>query len=161
MYKRQAEGRIRKLRGMSARTEQKLLDGLRTMRARPPKRIRMGEAADLVARVTRTLAAAAGVRRLVPAGSFRRRRETVADLDILVETDQPKAVIERLHAAPWVERVGGHGGRTGGSTRTTVQLMRGPQLDRDEGQAQEVVDLFLGGEGAPVAAVEAREAVLG
>ena len=89
----------------------------------------MGEAADLVARVTRTLAAAAGVRRLVPAGSFRRRRETVADLDILVETDQPKAVIERLHAAPWVERVGGHGGRTGGSTRTTVQLMRGPQLD--------------------------------
>ena len=124
-----AEGRIRKLRGMSARTEQKLLDGLRTMRARPPKRIRMGEAADLVTRVTRTLAAAAGVRRVVPAGSFRRRRETVADLDILVETDQPKAVIERLHAAPWVERVGGHGGRTGGSTRTTVQLMRGPQLD--------------------------------
>ncbi len=122
-------GRLRKLKGMTARTEAKLLDGVRTMRARPVRRMRMGEAGDLVERMTRTLSAVPGVRSITPAGSFRRRREAVADIDMLVETDQPNAVIERLHEAPWVERVGGHGGRTGGSTRTTVQLLRGPQLD--------------------------------
>ncbi|MDP8905051.1 MAG: PHP domain-containing protein, partial [Chloroflexota bacterium] len=63
------------------------------------------------------------------AGSYRRRRQTVADIDVLVETDRPAEVIEHLHRSPWVERVGGHGGRSGGATRTTVQLMRGPQLD--------------------------------
>jgi len=124
-----ADGRLRELRGMTARTEQKLLDGIRTMRARPVRRMRLGEAGDLVERVGRTLGTASGVRSVTPAGSYRRRRETVADLDILVETDQPREVIARLHDAPWVERVGGHGGRTGGATRTTVQLMRGPQLD--------------------------------
>jgi DNA polymerase (family X) len=124
-----SEGRLRELRGMTARTEQKLLDGIRTMRARPSRRMRLGETGDHVERVVTALSAAPGVRSVTPAGSYRRRRETVADLDILVETDQPRAVIAQLHDAPWVERVGGHGGRAGGSTRTTVQLMRGPQLD--------------------------------
>jgi DNA polymerase (family X) len=122
-------GRLRELRGMTARTEQKLLDGVRTMRARPARRMRLGAATDIVERVTRTLRGTPGVRSVTAAGSFRRRRETIADIDLLVETDQPQAVIARLHESPWVERVGGHGGRTGGSTRTTVQLMRGPQLD--------------------------------
>jgi DNA polymerase (family X) len=129
LEKAATEGRLRTLRGMTARTEQKLLDGVRTMRARPARRMRMGDAGEIVERVTRALATAPGVRSVTAAGSFRRRRETVADIDMLVETDQPQAVIGQLHEAPWVERVGGHGGRAGGSTRTTVQLMRGPQLD--------------------------------
>jgi DNA polymerase (family X) len=123
------EGRLRKLHGMTARTEQKLLDGIRTMRSRPAKRMRLGTALDITDRIERTLRSAPGVRSVTPAGSFRRRRETVADIDVLVETDQPRAVIQALHDSPWVERVGGHGGRTGGSTRTNVQLLRGPQLD--------------------------------
>jgi DNA polymerase (family X) len=123
-----SSGRLRELRGMSAKTEQRMLDGLKSFRRRPPRRMRLGTAADIVARVERGLVGAPGVKSVVPAGSFRRRRETVADIDILVETDQPDEVIERLHRSPWVERVGGHGGRTGGH-RTTVQLMRGPQVD--------------------------------
>ena len=121
-------GRLRELKGMSEKTEQRLLDGLQSFRRRPPGRMRLGTAADIVARVERGLAGAPGVKSVVPAGSFRRRRETVADIDVLVETDNPDAVIDRLHKAPWVERVGGNGGRTGGH-RTTVRLMRGPQVD--------------------------------
>ncbi len=90
--------------------------------------MRLGTAADIVGRLERALASAPGVESVVPAGSFRRRRETVADIDILVETDSPAAAIDKLHRSPLVERVGGHGGRTGGH-RTTVQLMRGPQVD--------------------------------
>jgi DNA polymerase (family X) len=122
------EGRLRSLKGMSARTEQRLLDGLRTLRHRPPRRMRLGTAADIAGRLERTLSEAPGVRSVTIAGSFRRRRETVADIDVLVETDQPAAVIESLQQSAWVERVGGHGGRTG-AHRTTVQLLRGPQVD--------------------------------
>ncbi|MEO6349645.1 MAG: DNA polymerase/3'-5' exonuclease PolX [Candidatus Limnocylindrales bacterium] len=122
------EGRLRHLKGMSEKTEARLLDGLKSFRKRPPRRLRLGTAADIVERVERALATAPGVRSVTAAGSFRRRRETVADIDVLVETDQPDAVIDKLHRSPLVERVGGHGGRTGGH-RTTVQLMRGPQVD--------------------------------
>ena len=121
-------GRLRELRGMSAKTEERLLDGLKSFRKRPPRRMRLGNAADIVARLERALAGAPGVKSVVPAGSFRRRRETVADIDLLVETDTPDAAIDKLHKSPMVERVGGHGGRTGGH-RSTVQLLRGPQVD--------------------------------
>jgi DNA polymerase (family X) len=129
-------GRLRGLRGMSDKTEARLLDGLKTLRRRPPRRMRLGTAADIVARIERALAAVPGVKSVTPAGSFRRRRETVADLDVLVETDSPDAAIEKLQRSPLVERVGGNvggnaggnAGRTGGH-RTTVQLMRGPQVD--------------------------------
>jgi DNA polymerase (family 10) len=122
-------GQLRGLKGMSAKTEEKLIDGVETLRARPPQRIRLGTAQDIVDRVAGSLKNAPGVRSVVPAGSYRRRRETVADIDLLVETNDASAVITKLHDSPWVERVGGHGGRPGGGTRTTVQLMRGPQLD--------------------------------
>ena len=144
-----SEGRLRLLKGMSAKTEERLLEGLRDLRKRPPKRMRLGVADDIVKRVSRALSGAPGVRNVIPAGSFRRRRETVADIDVLVETDDPGAAIERLHRSPWVERVGGFGPRAGGapSTRTTVQLMRGPQVDlmtMPEGRAGTYLVHFTG-----------------
>jgi len=114
---------------MTERTEARLLDGLKQLRKRPPRRMRLDATADIADRVTRALSAAPEVRQVVIAGSFRRRRETVADVDVLVETDRPAEVIDRLHRAAWIDRVGGHGGRPGGQTRTTVQLRNGPQLD--------------------------------
>ncbi|MGI8929152.1 MAG: DNA polymerase/3'-5' exonuclease PolX [Candidatus Limnocylindrales bacterium] len=121
-------GKLRDLRGMSAKTEKRLLDGLKELKRRPPRRMRLGTAADIYGRLERALVAAPGVKSVTPAGSFRRRRETVADIDVLVETDRPDEAIAKLHGAPFVERVGDHGGRTGGH-RTTVQLMRGPRVD--------------------------------
>ena len=122
-------GRIQHLKGMSAKTEERLLAGLKTLRTRPPRRLRLGPTAEIVERITGSLISAPAVTSVVPAGSFRRRRETVADIDLLVETKDPAAVIGKLHDSPWIERVDGHGGRVGGGSRTTVQLMRGPQVD--------------------------------
>ncbi len=122
-------GELRTLKGMSAKTEERLLDGLNSLRTRPPKRMRLGTAQDIVERVERALKGVSVTLSVTAAGSYRRRRETIADIDVLVETDDPAAVIDKLHRAPWVERTGGHGGRSGGQTRTTVQLMRGPQVD--------------------------------
>ncbi|MDP8904801.1 MAG: helix-hairpin-helix domain-containing protein, partial [Chloroflexota bacterium] len=53
-------GHLRGLRGMSDKTEQRLLDGLKTLRRRPPRRMRLGTAADIVGRVSRALASARG-----------------------------------------------------------------------------------------------------
>ena len=127
-------GRLRTLKGMSVKTEQRLLEGLKALRKRPPKRIRLGTAADIVERLERALTPVAGVVSVSAAGSFRRRRETVADIDLLVETDDPAAAIAKLEGSAMVEgRADGEqadrqGGRAGGQ-RTTVQLLRGPQVD--------------------------------
>jgi DNA polymerase (family X) len=122
------DGRLRTVRGISEKTEERILDGIRQLERRPPRRMRMGTANDIASRLARALELAPGVRAVVMAGSLRRMRETVGDIDLLVETDEPRAVIEALHSAPSVERIGGHGGRPG-AHRTTVQLMRGPQVD--------------------------------
>ncbi len=124
-----AGGQLRALKGMSARTEARLLESLKALSKRPPRRMRLGTAKDIVDRVVSSLENAPGVSSVTPAGSYRRRRETIADIDVLVETTDPAAAIEELHKSPAVERVGGFGPRTGGQARTTVQLMRGPQVD--------------------------------
>jgi DNA polymerase (family 10) len=128
-------GWLRDLRGMSAKTEQRLLEGLKSLRRRPPRRMRLGTAADIVARLERALVSVSGVESITPAGSFRRRRETVADIDLLVETDEPEAAIDKLQRSALVEnrkeRDGNPraaGGRVG-TGRVTVQLLRGPQVD--------------------------------
>jgi len=121
-------GRLRAVRGISERTEKKIIDGLEQLRKRPPRRMRLGQASEILERLAILLGGVSGVRSVVPAGSYRRRRETVGDLDLLVETDRGRDLIEALHASAAVERVGGHGGRLG-QLRTTVQLLRGPQLD--------------------------------
>jgi DNA polymerase (family 10) len=122
-------GLLRGLRGMTERTEQRLLEGLRTLRRQPARRMRLDAAADVAERVTRALSALAAGGQVVVAGSYRRGRETIADLDVLVETDRPAEVIEQLHDAAWVERVGNTGERATGTTRATVRLRNGPQLD--------------------------------
>jgi DNA polymerase (family 10) len=121
-------GQLREVKGISAKTEARLLEGLKALRARPPKRMRLGQAQEVIDLVTGSLRNAPGVKAIIPAGSYRRRRETIADIDLLVETDDPAAVIDKLHHSPWIERVG-NGGRATGGTRTSVQMTRGPQID--------------------------------
>ena len=121
-------GRLRQVKGISERTEARILDGLSELEKRPPTRMHMAEARAAGERLGQLLETFAGVRSVLVAGSVRRMRETVGDLDLLIETDRPEAVIEAFEASAVVDRVGGHGGRTG-TQRTTVQLLHGPQAD--------------------------------
>jgi len=70
------------------------------------------------------LAAAPGVTQVMVAGSFRRMRETVGDLDLLVETTSPDAVMQRFTAYDEVKEV-----LAAGSTRASVVLKSGLQVD--------------------------------
>ncbi|MEA2026015.1 MAG: hypothetical protein U9O18_04930, partial [Chloroflexota bacterium] len=100
----------------------------------PPRRMLMGEAHAVAERTVALIEALPGAISARAAGSVRRGRETVGDLDILVETERPEAVIEALRDAPAVESReagGGQSGRggPGGQDRATLQLADGPRLD--------------------------------
>ncbi len=116
-------GTLRTLRGVSGKTEAMILEGIAALESRP-SRLLINEAEAIVASLIGALEGTPGVRRVVPAGSLRRRVETIGDLDLLAETDDPAALMERLASLGIVDRVLNRGGH-----KATVQLLRGPQVD--------------------------------
>lgn len=116
-------GHLRGLKGISAGTEQRILEGM-TLLATRPQRMLLDRAQAISDALVAQLADTPGVRRIVQAGSLRRRRETVGDLDLLVETDEPETVIDRFVHLPAVEGVLG-----AGKAKAAVRLVGGPQVD--------------------------------
>jgi DNA polymerase (family X) len=123
LEKAATEGRVRGVRGMGERGEKRVLAGLAALQEKSA-RLRLGQAEELIERTIRSLSGTPGLRSIVPAGSFRRRRETVGDLDLLAETEDPDALLERFTNLPSASRVISSGGH-----RAQVKLMRGPQVD--------------------------------
>ena len=121
------EGRLRALRGISEKTEARIVEGIGELEQRPPRRMRIDEAHDVAERVVALIETVPGVVSATAAGSVRRWRETVGDLDILVETKTPQAVLDALRALPVFEAV--ETGVRGGADRSTLRLVDGPQLD--------------------------------
>jgi DNA polymerase (family X) len=119
------EGRLRGLPGFGAALEKRLLEALE-QRARSPdqdvRRIRP-LVVYLERRLARAIAKAPGVERLEAAGSFRRKRDTVADLDF-VAVGGAAAAMDALAAQPEVGRV-----LNRGPTKSSVQLTKGMQVD--------------------------------
>jgi DNA polymerase (family X) len=116
-------GRLRGLRGISAGTEQRILEGIAQLQARPT-RMHLDHAQAISDGLVALLADVPGVTRIVQAGSLRRRRETVGDLDLLVETSDADAVIARFTSLEVVDRVLG-----AGHAKASVILRGGPQVD--------------------------------
>lgn len=122
---RQALGkqRLRKLRGFGAKTEEKLLKSLDGME-QAGRRVYLPEAKVYADSVVRFLKETPGLRQIDVAGSFRRRKETVGDLDLLASCVRPGPVMERLAAYEGVAEV-----LARGATKMTVRLRSGLQLD--------------------------------
>ena len=116
-------GHLRGLRGISAGTEQRILEGIMLLASRP-QRMLLDRAQAISEALVAQLADTPGVARIVQAGSLRRRRETVGDLDLLVETDAPETVIDRFVSLPAVDVVIG-----AGKAKAAVRLAGGPQVD--------------------------------
>ena len=116
-------GTLRGLKGLSAKTEKLILDGIAALESRP-QRLLIHRASELVDTLVAAFKAVPGVHDIVPAGSFRRRRETIGDIDLLAETEQPAVLLDRFVRHGAVESVNSQGGH-----KAAVRLLRGPQVD--------------------------------
>ena len=116
-----ADGRFRSLPGMKEKKEAKIRKGLEDRR-RLQRRFLLPEAEAVVARLTRYLEGH-GATRVEAVGSFRRRRESVGDLDLIVLGDA-RALSEAFVAHPDVKEVLGHG-----EAKSSVVLASGLQVD--------------------------------
>ncbi len=117
-------GRIRELKGFGAKTEQ--LIGQRAERAASAEhRVKLADAEDIVRPLVEHLRAARGVKAVEVAGSFRRRRDTVGDLDVLVSVGRGAgAIMDAFVNYEDVAEV-----LAKGTTRATVRLRNGVQVD--------------------------------
>jgi len=116
-------GKIRELEGFGAKTEQTILDAL-TARTAEPRRFKLVIAAQYAEPFRKYLAGISGVKQVELAGSYRRCRETVGDLDILVTARESGRVMDRFTGYDEIARV-----LSKGETRSTVILKSGLQVD--------------------------------
>ncbi len=116
-------GAAAQLTGFGEKTAAKLLEAIQS-RAKYADSFRMDQVAPAVREILDYLRNQPETSRAEVAGSFRRGKETVHDLDFLVATKHPKAIMEAFVAPPWVESV-----IASGPTKTTVRLHSGVQCD--------------------------------
>lgn len=116
-------GRIRGLAGFGERTEARILEAL-AARAAAPQRFKLALAAQYAEPFADHLRGAPGVREVTIAGSFRRMRETVGDLDLVVAAEPGSPVMERFTGYDEVKSVIARG-----ETRSSVVLESGLQVD--------------------------------
>ena len=117
------DGAIQPGAGFSAKSIEGLSDAVEAM-TRRTRRMTLGQAEAIIDSLVELLRDAPGLRSITPAGSFRRRRETIGDIDLLAETDDAASLVERFTTLPPVEAILG-----GGSHKAAVRLVRGPQVD--------------------------------
>ena len=113
------EGKLRDLPGMGAKSETAILEGIASL-SRRSGRIPLGRAYPLAQEIIATLKKVKGVVDAQPAGSLRRMRSTVGDLDILVAAKESSVVMEVFVKLPGVSRVLGKG-----ETKSSIEFTDG------------------------------------
>lgn len=116
-------GKLRELPGFGSKTEEKILKEIKR-HLQAEKRTNLHAAEQVAESLLRHLKGVVGVKAVVVAGSYRRRRETVGDLDILVTCTKGSNVMDRFIGYDAVEEV-----ISKGKTRSTVLLRLGLQID--------------------------------
>ena len=117
------ENRLVQLDGFGAKTQEKILKGIDAIRRFSGRHL-LSDAWATADRVIEALGAVEGVQKMELAGSLRRRRETIKDVDVLVAAEDPARVHEILTKLDGVEEIIGSG-----DTKTSVRLDNGINVD--------------------------------
>jgi DNA polymerase (family 10) len=117
------QGKIRKLSGFGAKTEEDILKGIELVE-KGQERMLLGKAWRLSDDIIARLKKVPGVTRIEPAGSLRRRKETIGDIDVLVISRNSESAMKAFTTMPDVERV-----LAKGPTKSSVLLREGVTAD--------------------------------
>lgn len=117
------DGKIRELKGFGEKKEANILQSINDYRSRQT-RFLLGSVLPIVDEMIQWMKAVNSVKKVEVAGSFRRRKETVGDLDLLVASYKSDKASERFITMPPIERVISHG-----PTRSTVYIKGHLQVD--------------------------------
>ncbi|MGW6473578.1 DNA polymerase/3'-5' exonuclease PolX [Streptomyces nigra] len=118
-----AQERLRDLKGFGPRTEAKILHGIRLLRSFGD-RVLIDVALELAEDMVAALSRVPGCERCAYAGSLRRARETIGDVDILAAATEAGPVMRAFTALPDVREV-----VAGGDKKTSVRTAQGLQVD--------------------------------
>lgn len=116
-------GRVETLEGFGQKTAERIRQSIADYR-KHVGRFRLADADQFVRPLLEYMRGAPGIEEMEVAGSYRRRRETVGDIDLLVVCEDPLPVMRHFTSYPRVARVD-----RSGETRGTVILQSGLQVD--------------------------------
>lgn len=117
-------GKLRDLPGMGAKSEQKILESIEAQARRSAGRTPLGKAKPAAEGILAELLALDVAQKGVIAGSIRRGRPTIGDVDILIASEDAAPIMDKVVNLPQVARVLGHG-----ETKSSVELASGLQVD--------------------------------
>ena len=117
------EKKLRNLPRLGAKSEEKIARGLEMFR-RKTGRMLLGQALPLVESIVALLRERTGVEKISPAGSIRRMKETIGDIDILVASSRPQRIMDVFVALPQVREV-----LAKGDTKSSIVTHEGIQVD--------------------------------
>ncbi len=123
LEKAASSGKIRSLEGFGEKSEERILESIEFQKVHAG-RFPLGEVVPIAEAIEGRLSKLQGVSRVCVAGSYRRRKETVGDLDMLVVSKKPKSVMDIFVRQPEVGRVLAHG-----STKSSITLKNGMDVD--------------------------------
>ncbi|HLY07728.1 MAG TPA: DNA polymerase/3'-5' exonuclease PolX [Planctomycetota bacterium] len=117
------EHKLASLKGFGEKTEKKILEGIAFLQKHAGQYL-LSDALPVARRLVRQLQAHPTVQRVSIAGSLRRWKEVVKDIDLLASSDDPPAVMNHFIQAEGVAEVLGKG-----ETKTSVRMASGMQVD--------------------------------
>lgn len=117
------DGKIRVLPHMGEKSEKKILKGIEFLKISGGRKL-LGAILPDVRQLEHMIRSFPETEDALVAGSVRRRRETIGDIDILVASSKPAAVMDRFLSLPLIAHVYDHG-----VTKTNVRIKNG--LDAD------------------------------
>ncbi len=123
LEKAASEGKISKLKGFSKTKEEKILKTIQLSK-QTKSRYLLGDVYPLIKKIEDRLSRQDNVIRCIVVGSFRRMRETIGDIDILVSAEEPEKVIDFFVNLPEVEETKGKG-----KAKAFVELRNGIAID--------------------------------
>ncbi len=123
LEKAAASGKIKKLEGFGEKSEQKILTGIEFLK-KTGGRFLLGNVLPFASMLEERLRKLPGVEKAIVAGSTRRRKETIGDIDILAISKKPSVVTNYLINMPEVAHV-----IVSGETKSSIKLSSGLNVD--------------------------------